>query len=131
MLQFYPSLTPEEFTQACKSLEERCHDRLFGTAWSRVTWTSEELRIIQSRSTRHEGGSSHAESLDADEEKYEDGERIVKNQNCDEDHEENKAEIETEAEIEENEEEEDQVVRLEYSMPVTRFALYGESSANR
>ena len=47
MLDSYPSLTAAEFTEGCKNLEARCHDRLSGTDWLSVKWTGRELLIGQ------------------------------------------------------------------------------------
>lgn len=48
MLENFPSLTVDEFEKACKSLEEKCHDRINGTKWQSVNWNaSGELNIRQ------------------------------------------------------------------------------------
>ncbi|RMZ80735.1 hypothetical protein DV738_g2607, partial [Chaetothyriales sp. CBS 135597] len=51
LLTAYPSITRDEFQQACQAFESRCQDgrRLDGTDWLSVTWTGEEVRIKQRR----------------------------------------------------------------------------------
>ena len=49
MLAAYPSITQDDFSEACQSLETRCSDRIDGTEWLSVKWTGGELRIKQRR----------------------------------------------------------------------------------
>lgn len=49
MLEFYPSITAEQFAEGCQSLERRCHDNLDGTTWLSVSWTGRELQIKERR----------------------------------------------------------------------------------
>lgn len=48
-LQAFPALTQDEFSTACKALEQRSEDKLNDTKWLSVKWTGEELLIRQTR----------------------------------------------------------------------------------
>lgn len=58
----FPSITPEEFSQACEALESRSEDRLAGTDWLSVRWTGEELLIKEIRKLRGNDRASDEES---------------------------------------------------------------------
>lgn len=51
-IQTFPSITEDEFQEACKALEDRSADRLDDTDWLSVRWSGKELIIKQRREIR-------------------------------------------------------------------------------
>lgn len=49
MATYYPAITPDEYTEACKQLERLCKGRLEGSDWIDIKWTGKALQIQQSR----------------------------------------------------------------------------------
>lgn len=74
VLQAFPSVTDQEFCEACRALELRGLDRISGTDWLSVKWTGKELLIKQQRpsESRHHQNPSEAEESDQSEELIED-----------------------------------------------------------
>ena len=73
MLEIFPSLTIDEFERACKSLEEKCHDRIHGTNWQSVNWNASGEFNIRQMSTQSRKSSiaqctEHDMEADVDEE---------------------------------------------------------------
>jgi len=62
-LQAFPSITEDEFQQACRALEDRSSDKLDGTDWLGVRWTGKELIVKQKRAVH----SPEHETTDEDE----------------------------------------------------------------
>lgn len=49
LLQAFPAITSEEFSEACEALEQRGADRTSGTDWLGINWTGDELLVKQRR----------------------------------------------------------------------------------